>query len=270
MDKEPFHWRSAISYKTKDEIVVRGYDLNELTGNVDFSSMVQLVLGGEIPCEAHRKMVDAILVCFCEHAFSPSAASCRFVASGGVPLNAAVAGGVLTMGERHASADIPALMFQKAVKDARSRAVSLERAAEELVREYRGERKILNGYHHPQHIKDPRVVRLSELANEYGIAGDHQDLALSIQEATGRHYSRTLHLNAPGIMAAILSDMGFTPGQIKGIAIISRTLSLVAHSLEEQEREKAWRGSGSSGITQPLDLSLQAPEYYDGPEKRKL
>ena len=270
MEKEAFHWRSAISYKTRDEIVVRGYDLNELTGNIDFSSMVQLVLGGEIPSEAHRKMLDAILVCFCEHAFSPSAASCRFVASGGTPLNTAVAGGVLTMGERHASADIPAIMFQEAVRDTRCRSVSLEAAAEELVKEYRAERKILNGYHHPQHIKDPRVVRLSELAAEYGVTGDHQDIALLIQEATGRHYSRTLYLNAPGIMAAIMSDMGFTPGQIKGVAILSRTLSLVAHSLEEQEREKAWRGSGSSEITQPLDLSLQAPEFYDGPEKRKL
>ena len=269
-NKDPFHWRTAISYKTKDEIVVRGYDLNELTGNVDFSSMVQLVLKGELPPENHRKMLDAILVIFCEHAFSPSSASCRFVASGGVPLNAAVAGGILTMGERHASADIPAKMFQDALITMTEENLSIKEMARKMVGEYRAERKILNGYHHPQHIKDPRVVRLIELAGEYKITGPHQELALAIQEETGHFYSRTLYLNAPGIMAAILSDMNFTPGQIKGLAILSRTVSMVAHTLEEQDREKAWRGSGQSDITQPLDLSLQDPAYYDGPEKRSL
>ena len=269
-EKQPFHWRSAISYKTKDEIVVRGYDLNALTGNVDFSSMVQLVLKGELPPENHRKMIDAILVNFCEHAFSPSSASCRFVASGGVPLNTAVAGGILTMGERHASADVPARMFQDAVKIMKEQNLSAVEMAEQMVGEYRAQKKILNGYHHPQHIKDPRVERLIELAREYGIEGPHQALALAIQKETGRVYSRTLYLNAPGIMAAILSDMDFTPGQIKGLAILSRTVSMVAHSLEEQEREKAWRGSGQSDITQPLDLSLQDPAYYDGPEKRSI
>ena len=113
--KESFHWRSAISYKTKEEIIVRGYDLNELAGNVDFASMVFLILTGDLPCESYRKMLDAILVSFSEHAFSPSVASCRLVQSGGVPLNAAVAGGILAMGERHASADVPACMFQEAI-----------------------------------------------------------------------------------------------------------------------------------------------------------
>ena len=268
--KDPFHWRSAISYKTKDEIVVRGYDLNELTGNVDFPSMIWLTLTGELPRENFRKMLDAILVNFCEHAFSPSSASCRFVASGGVPLNASVAGGILTMGERHASAEVPAKMLQEAVIEAEREGLSPEEKAAKMVREFRAERKILNGFHHPQHIKDPRVERLMELADEYGISGPHQILAKSIQEETGKVYSRTLYLNDPGIMAAILSDMGLTPGQIKGLAIISRSVSLVAHSLEETEREKAWRGSGNSEITQPLDLSLQGPEYYDGPERRTL
>ena len=269
-EKQSFHWRTAISYKTKDEIVVRGFDLNELAGNINFADMVHLILKGEPPPENHRKMIDAILVNFCEHAFSPSSASCRFVASGGVPLNAAVAGGILTMGERHASADIPAKMIQDALRTMTEGNRSIKEIARIMVGEYRSEKKILNGYHHPQHIKDPRVARLIELAREYEITGPHQELALAIQEETGNFYSRILYLNAPGIMAAILSDMDFTPGQIKGLAILSRTVSMVAHSLEEQEREKAWRGSGKSDITQPLDLSLQDPAYYDGPKKRSL
>lgn len=269
-DRESFHWRTAISYKTQEEINVRGYDLNELTGNIDYISMVYLILTGELPSDQYRKMLEAIMVSFSEHAFSPSIASCRFIQSGGVPLNTAVAGGILTMGDRHASADIPAEMFQSIVKKSEDNNISLEKAANKTVSEYKFEKRILNGFHHPQHIKDPRVERIADLALEYGIDGPHQKLAYAMQKETGQFYSRTLYLNAPGIIAAILSDMGFNPGQIKGVAILSRTISLVAHSLEEQNREKSWRASSKSDIVQPLDLSLQAPEFYDGPDKRCL
>jgi hypothetical protein len=64
--------------------------------------------------------------------------------------------------------------------------------------------------------------------------------------------------------------MGLDPEQIKGLMILSRTVSLVAHSIEETRREKGWRASRSADITQPLDLSLQLPEHYDGPSLRPL
>jgi citrate synthase len=269
-EKEPFHWRTAIAYKTKEEIVVRGYDINELAGNIDFSSMAWLTWTGELPCEAYRRMFDAMLVALSEHAFSPSAASSRFVRSGGVSLNVAVAGGVLTLGERHASADIPAVMFQEAVRKMKAGGLTVEEASYQLVSEFRRDRRIINGYHHPQHIKDPRTARLKTIACELGISGPHQDLAWAVEDRTEEIIGRRLYLNAPGIIAAIASDMGLDPEQIKGLLILSRTVSLVAHSIEEAKREKTWRASGESEITQPLDLSLQKPEYYDGPARRKL
>jgi len=268
--KEPFHWQTNISYKTKEEIIVRGYDINELAGNIDFASMAYLTWTGELPPDNYKKMINAMLVSLSEHAFSPSAAASRFVRSGGVPLNVSVAGGVLTLGERHASADIPAAMFQDAIRRAGYEGISVEKMANIVVTEYRKEKRIINGYHHPQHIIDPRVKRLSELAEEYNIKGLHQELAWAIEDNTEDVIGKKLYLNGPGIIAAISSDMGLKPEQIKGLLILSRTVSLVAHSIEENEREKAWRASGKAEIIQPLDLSLQLPEYYDGPEKRNL
>lgn len=269
-EKEPFHWRTSIAYKTRDEIVVRGYDINELTGNIDFPSMAFLTWTGELPSENFRKMLNAMLVSLSEHAFSPSAVSSRFVRTGGTSLSTAVAGGILTLGERHASADIPAGMLQKARNRALREGLDMEKMAEIVVREYRKEKKILNGFHHPQHIRDPRVPRLEALAEEYGIRGDHQKLAKAMEQCTEEIIGKKLYLNGPGIIAAIASDMGLNPEQIKGLLILSRTVSLIAHSIEEKEREKAWRASANSDITQPLDLSLQLPEYYDGPARRTL
>jgi citrate synthase len=215
-------------------------------------------------------MLNAMLVSLSEHAFSPSAASCRFVRSGGVPLNTAVAGGILTLGTQHASADIPAAMFQEGVKRAEIEETGIEEMAYTIVTDYRREKKIINGYHHPQHIIDPRVSRLLELAASYEIRGKHQQLARAIENATEKVIGKKLYMNGPGAIAAISSDMGLSPEQIKGLLILSRTVSLIAHSIEEGEREKGWRASTQTGITQPLDLSLQLPEYYDGPEDRSL
>jgi len=270
LKNEPFHWRTSISYKTKDEIIVRGYDINELTGNIDFASMAFLTWTGELPPENYQNMLNAMLVSLSEHAFSPSAASCRFVRSGGVPLSAAVAGGVLTLGDRHASADIPAEMFQSAIRRMHSENLTIDEIAVKTVSEYRKERRIINGYHHPQHIKDPRVARMAEIAEKNKITGEHQDLAWAIEKATENIIGKKLYMNGPGIIAAISSDMGLKPEQIKGLLILSRTVSLIAHSIEENEIEKAWRASTGTGITQPLDLSLQLPEFYNGPAKRKL
>ncbi len=268
--KEPFHWRTSIAFKTVDRIVVRGYDLNELVGNIDFASMAYLVWTGALPSENHRSILNALLVCLSEHAFSPSSVSCRFVASGGVPLNTAVAGGILAMGSKHGSADVTALMLQEAVKRCHEQGITLADCAKQIVLRHRQEGTMLSGYHHPQHIRDPRVARLFRLAETYGVQGDHQRLSKAIETATKDVYGRYLFLNAPGALAAIGSDMALSPGQIKGLMILSRTVSLVAHSLEETEREKGWRGSGKTDITQPLDLSLQLPEYYDGPQSREL
>ena len=269
-EREPFHWRTSIAYKTKDKIVIRGYDLNELIDRVDFASMSYLVLTGELPKDNFRLMINALLVSMAEHAFSPSSVSARFVASGGVPLNVAMAGGVMTMGERHASADIPARVYLDGIKRVKRERISIEECAEKIVSEHKREKKILNGFHHPQHIKDPRVARLFELSKEYGISGSHVELAKAMEKATEKIYGRYLYLNAPGAFAAIGCDMGLSPKQIKGLIVLSRTVSLAAHSIEEMEREKGWRASSKSEIVQPLDLSMQLPEYYDGPAERKL
>ena len=58
--------------------------------------------------------------------------------------------------------------------------------------------------------------------------------------------------------------MGFEPELSKGVMLVARCISLVAHVYEEMTREKGWRASSGQTITQPLDLELQRPDFYDG------
>lgn len=266
--KEPFHWRTSISYKTQPKIVVRGYDLNDLTGNLDLGQMVYLVWRGELPSEANGAMLNAIMVCLAEHAFSPSSAAARLVASGGVPLHVGVAGGMLTIGDLHGTFDRPAALFQNGVARAKAERRALAAMADILVREVKERKERLPGFHHPQHIRDPRSARLIEVSRKLGVAGPHVELALAMEDATERHMGRRIWLNAVGVSGALLSDMGFEPELAKGVMLVSRCVSLVAHVYEEMVRERGWRASGGQEITQPLDLELQRPDFYDGPPDR--
>ena len=89
-----------------------------------------------------------------------------------------------------------------------------------------------------------------------------------MEEATERYMSKRVSVNVVGVAGALLSDMGFEPELAKGVILVARTISLVAHVHEELRREPGWRASSREAITQPLDLELQRPEFYDGPPDR--
>lgn len=282
LKKEPFHWRSAISYKTQNKIIIRGYDVNELTGNIGFAEMLYLTWKGELPERNVAKMIDALLVCFAEHAMSPSSASARMVMSGAGYIMPALAGGVLSIGYTHVDAHEAAQTWITAVKLMKKEGWNFEQTADYLARETRnknktdaflklfGNRNIIPGWHHPQHIRDLRSPRIIELAEKYGIAADHVNFVIALEKATEKYWGRKIYMNISGAISASLVDMGFNPDECIAFCAIARSVSIVAHSIEEKVREKGWRASTRSTITQPLDLALQKPEYYDGPSDRHL
>ncbi len=281
-EREPFHWQTAISYKVKDRIVVRGYDVNELAGNVSFAEMVYLVWKGELPSQNVAKMIDALLVIFAEHAMSPSSASARLVMSGAGYIVPALAGGILSIGYTHVDAHEAAETWQKCIRLAKERGWTLEEVADYLCAGIRskdkddafvrlfGERKVLPGWHHTQHMKDLRSPRVIELAESLGVAGEHVELVKAVEKATKKHWGRTIYMNVSGAMSATMLDIGFEPDESLALCALARFVSVAAHALEEKNREAGWRASSRSKIVQPLDLSLQKPEYYDGPKDRHL
>ena len=93
---------------------------------------------------------------------------------------------------------------------------------------------------------------------------------VELENVTEKYWGRKLYMNVSGAISATLVDMGFNPDECFAFCSIARSVSLVAHSIEEKTREKGWRASSRSEIVQPLDLSLQKPEYYDGPPDRHL
>src|SRR5439155_9357761 len=134
-------------------------------GGISFAEMAYLVWRGELPAPAHSRMLDAILVSMAEHAFSPSSAASRLITSGGVPLHVGVAGGLLAIGSLHGTADRPAELFKEAVERMQQEHLTLEETARKVAGQAHAARQRLPGFHHPQHIIDPRTACLLQLAD---------------------------------------------------------------------------------------------------------
>lgn len=219
---------------------MRGYDLLELVGNRPFGDVVYLLLSGELPAGNEGRMMDAILVSAAEHSvLAPSVDAARFVASAGVPLQAAVAAGVAGLGEHHGGAvDAGARMLLDAERE----------GVDAVVVRYREAGRRFPGYGHAIHDPDPRAGRLFEVAADLGFAGRHVELARALEVSIERAVGRRLALNIDGAMAALLLELGLDPGLGKAFYVIARAPGLCAHVFEQQTKERPYRDVGWKSV----------------------
>lgn len=251
-----YEWKSAISDTAPGKISIRGYDITQIMEKLSFAETVFLLLKGELPTQAEAEMMRAILVSSVDHGCSPpSVLGARNVISGGNPLNAAVAGGVLVIGDTHGGAieNAARIMQEWAAKEG-----DVDTLAGELV-DYMKEKKIrMPGFGHRLHNIDPRTVKLFEIARKNNFSGRHIELCRAIESRLEEKLGRKLPINVDGAIAAVISDMGFDWRLGKGFFIISRVPGLIAHAYEEMTRERPMRQLGNLSFS------------YDGPPERKI
>jgi citrate synthase len=229
---------SAISASNADTIVVRGHDLcRELVGAISFTDHVWLLITGQLPGAAQRRVLDATLVAIAEHGLVPSVAASRMtLAAAPEALQGAVAAGILGCGSVIlGSADAAARLF--AAMLARVPGDAPEAAARAVLAELRGARKPVPGYGHPLHKRqDPRVARLLSVATEAGVSGRHIEIAGVVERLVPEIWGKPLSMNVSGAIAAVLLDAGYPLLAVKGVPMLARTASLIAHLTEEQQR----------------------------------
>lgn len=250
-------WRTAISDAREESILYRGYELDDVMGELDFASTAYLLLTGDLPSEGEATVFNALLAASADHGVSPSQAVTRYIAASGSPVQAGVAGGLLTYGDHHGGASsVVANVFEERLTAAEDAAI--DDVATELVAEYLDAGDPVPGYHHPMHPNgDPRAARLITLAREEGVAGEAIDLATTVEAVLHEATGRELLLNVDGAAGAVALDLGFSPTFARAVFLISRTVGLVAHFIEETEREDVWR-------------TVAGDVEYDGPPKREF
>lgn len=228
---------TSISQPKVDRITVRGGDLcSEIVGHESFPAYFLRLLGVE-RTPALVTLVDATLVAMAEHGLVPSVQTARMTyAASPEALHGAVAAGLLGCGSVILGASEDAGRFLSGLlQKVDEGAGTLEEIALAAVTDIRADRRSLPGFGHPLHRpEDPRAWRLLEIAEDLGSSGRHIAALMAVRDAIPQVYGRPLPLNISGAIPSVLLDAGFPLGALKGIPLIARTASLVAHLLEEQ------------------------------------
>lgn len=249
---------TAIAFVDTHGVSVHGRNLSrELIGHMDFTEYFLFLLTGRVPGSGLVAATNACLVAIAEHGLVPSVQAARMtLAAAPDALQGAVAAGLLGCGSVILGASETAGRMLQEVLAGQGEG-TLAASADAVVAAVRLERKPLPGFGHPTHKEgDPRAHRLLEVARELGLAGVHVAALEAVAEAVPRHFSRALPLNVSGAIPAVLLDAGYPPGALKGVPLLARVASLIAH-LQEESR-------------QPIGFALaDAAEHaiaYTGPE----
>ncbi|HEV2445650.1 MAG TPA: citryl-CoA lyase [Candidatus Sulfopaludibacter sp.] len=251
-------WRTAIATSDAESLRLRGYEITDLMKR-SFTDTIFLLHQSRLPSPGEQRLLDAILVGGADHgAGAPSCAAARLVASGNrQSLSAAIAAGVLAIGEEHGGAGTRCMeMIGEGVGLAGRENVPLEEAARRIAEAARSEKRRIPGFGHRVHrTVDPRTALLFGMARESGVAGKGIQFIEALSDAVARQI-RPLPVNIDGALAAVLFDMGLSPLLGNLIFIISRVAGLTAEVAEEYAREKAMR--------------IHIPVSYDGPGPREI
>jgi citrate synthase len=235
--------KTAVSWVEAEKITIRGFRIEDMMENMSFASAIYLILRGEKPSEPQAQLFNAILVSVIDHGVRPpSTIAAVTVANTGSNLNSAVAAGILAINSFHGGAiekAMAAISECAGIGDADG--LKPLYAARRLVSEYKSAATRISGFGHRFHASDPRTVRLFAMARELGIAGRFVENAEAIEVALSETSGRNLPINADGAIAALLCELGFPPKAANGLFMIARVPGLVAHVIEEQERNEPMR-----------------------------
>ncbi len=258
---DDLHWTTSLSFTTENGIRIRGYDLLQLIGRVPFPSVLYLLYAGELPEPRYAGLIDAIMVACIDHGpGAPSALAARTAASGGAPLGAAAAAGLLTLGKYHGAVVQDAMEAILQVADS-AKSQGLDSAADAVVAAWRKAGRRLSGFGHRQHKhKDPRLERLFELAREANVPGDHLQAAQAIEAALKRSTGKDLPINVDGAVAAILCEIEFPITLSNALFIVARLTGILAHANEEITQMPPMRRIN------PVDVGYAGPAERDLPE----
>lgn len=255
-------WRTALTAIEPNKILVRGYPLDEMMGRLSFGEAIYLLLVGELPTAGIGKLVEAMLVSFIDHGPTPpSTLAARNVATTGATLRGCVAAGVLGFG-RFFGGDIQATMemLDQGLAQVRQ-GKGFKESAEEVLKHYRELGSLPPGFGHRIHTFDPRAARLFQMAMELELDGEHVRFIRAMEMALHQRPSRAEQdapVNIDGAIAAVCGDLGIKAEVADGLFMISRIPGIIAHALEEHERNEPLRR------IDPKDF------VYDGPAQRRL
>lgn len=228
---------TAVSGHTTKGIMLRNQPLLDLVEEADFVSTLFLSLTGRKPKKNEKKIMNAILVSCIDHGINPASGFVpRVVASSGNDILTCMASALLALGPYHGGAITDAMqVFQKVSEDGEN----IEKACDNLIDEYRLQKKRVPGFGHPKYTKvDPRTKVLFDMARKAELEIGFMNIAKQMEHSLEQKLNRLLVLNIDGAIAALLLSLGIDPIAGNAIFGLARVAGSIAHIVEEQKSGK--------------------------------
>lgn len=258
-----FKIKTGITNLVPGKILVRGYPLQELIGNVSYGEAVYLCIKGELPSQNQAKMINALILGITDHGLVGAATPpARIVCAGNPDAIKGLCAGILSIGEVTGSPKESARFINSTYKMMKEQNLSLEQAADRVVDDMIAKKKRLLGVGHPLFKDvDIRAARLREIAAQAGFIGEKVKLFELIHQKYLKKIGKTdLVINVDGMMAAIMCEMGFDEDMIDMIAVLSYLPGICAHTYEELKERTGMK----------LVTTLGRLTEYVGPAERHL
>jgi len=230
------NWKSSITELGHHKINVRGYPLREIIRKLTFAEVVYLTIKGDLPDKAQARVMDAILCSIVDHAlFSPTSLTARFIASSNPDnIMKGIAGALLTVGSVTVSPQDTAEIIEEAMLIVNNEGLTKKEAAAKIIAELHMQKRRMPGLGHPLHPKgDPRSTALKDVARQNGVWGEKGEMYEALHNVFNKFHGKSLPINIDGMMGCVLSELGFKPNEMAGIAAISFMPGIIAHAVEE-------------------------------------
>jgi citrate synthase len=232
----PGFWVSNISDVTPEDVIIRGYPLQSIMGKMSFPAVVALLIRGRLPSPAEARMMDVILCSILDYSLQKAGTiAARCVASANPQMLPGLAAGVLAAGDYAVSPENTGRFITEGFKSWQSSGESLDGFAKRFVDDLRKQKKRIPGFGHPVfRVMDPRAKILKDCAVDLKLWGPYGDWYEAVHGAFKAAVNKPdLVINDVGMLACILAEMGYSPQEMAGLAILSTFPGLIAHVSEE-------------------------------------
>jgi len=250
-DEKPAYWKSAVSRVTDEKVYVRGYDLEDLIGEISFTAATFLLIRGRVPSPEEARALDAVLSGVLDYALEkPGTVAARYVVSANPSMAIGMSAACMAVGKHTLATEDTGRFILAAHQEYLESGLPLKEFAGGKVDRMRQAKERIPGLGHPVFKKvDPRGALLRQIAVEGGLWSEAAETYEALHHAfTQLPGKADIPINDVGVMAAVMLSLGFSPEEGTGIAILSTLPGVIAHVSEELTGGKPIRVVPREGV----------------------
>lgn len=226
--------KTTISDDRGEEPLYYGYPASELINKgYQIPHVIGLLWSKRLITPQEAEIIKRIIMLSADHGPAVSGALTTIIAAcAGISMAQAVAAGLNMIGPRFGGAVTDAGKWFKY-------AVENKLSVEDFLAYMKANVGPVPGIgHRVKNLRNPdkRVKELVGYVKGLSMATPHLDFALEVEKVTTSKKD-TLILNLDGAMAAVLVDLGFPVESLNGFFILSRTIGLIGHWVDQKQQE---------------------------------